>query len=74
MHDDDNLSKPLMSLRDIAAHNSHTDHDLHRMRLLDILDIDSGLTLIFDLLSPVGASGEDIKFCEGVFAKLIVRT
>jgi hypothetical protein len=59
MRDDDNLSKPLhsMSLRDIAAHNSYTDHDLHRMRLLDILDIDSRPTLIFDLSSPVGADG-----------------
>lgn len=59
MRDDDNLSKPLhsMSLRDIAAHNSYTDHDLHHMRLLDILDIDSCPTLIFDLSSPVGADG-----------------
>ena len=48
MRDDDNLSKPLhsMSLRDTAAHNSYTHHDLHRMRLLDILDTDSRPTLI----------------------------
>lgn len=43
LRDDDNLSKPLhsMSLCDIAPHNSYTNHDLHRMRLLDILDINS---------------------------------
>lgn len=59
MRDEYNLSTPLhsMSLRDIAAHNSYTDHDLHRMRLLDILDIDSRPTLIFDLSSPVGTDG-----------------
>lgn len=59
MRDDDNLSKPLhsMSLRDIAAHNSYADHDLHRMRLLDILDISSRPILIFGLSSPVGADG-----------------
>jgi len=59
MRDDDNLSKPLRSVppRDTAAHNPHADHDLHRMRLLDILDIDSRPALIFDLSSPVGADG-----------------
>lgn len=59
LRDDDNLSKPLhsISLRDIAAHNSYTNHDLHRMRLLDILDIDSRPHLIFNLSSLVDADG-----------------
>ena len=59
MRDDDNLSKPLysMSLRDIAAYNCYTSHDLHRIRLLGILDTDSRPTLFLDLSSPVGIDG-----------------
>ncbi|OCL02455.1 hypothetical protein AOQ84DRAFT_182167 [Glonium stellatum] len=59
MRDDDNLSKPILPIpfREAAAHNSRTNHELHHLRLLDILDLDDRPTLILDLASAVGTDG-----------------